>query len=205
MRRIPLLFALAVFGCGTARAAGGPLGIDHEWNLDERGIWSRRTQTTLEIGVLAVEVGGALYLGNDDRLGHALFQSLDASLISGMAAQGLKRVFGRARPEQGNDPDAWFQGSCCLSFPSGEVTLQASFVTPLILEYRHDHPWIWALELLPLYDGVARIKSHAHWQTDVIAGWALGTGIGYWSSKFKTPLTVRVAPHAMTVGFARRF
>lgn len=205
MRMPALVLAITLLGAGTAQAAGGPLGIDHEWRLDEDGIWSRRYQTALEVGVVAVAAGGALYYGNDDRLGHTLFQSFDAELISGVAAQGLKRIFSRARPEQGNDPNAWFQGNCCKSFPSGEVTLQASFVTPLILQYHREHPWVWALELLPLYDGIARMKSQAHWQTDVIAGWALGTGIGYWSSTFKTPLTVQVLPHGMTVGFSRRF
>jgi membrane-associated phospholipid phosphatase len=24
-----------------------------------------------------------------------------------------------------------------------------------------------------------RLKNHAHWQSDVIAGWALGTAVGY--------------------------
>jgi hypothetical protein len=186
-------------------AAGGPLGIDHEWNKDESGIWSRNVQTAAAVGVLLVETGGAFYLGNDNELGHTLFQSLDASFVSGIAAQGLKLLAGRARPSQGGDPDRWRQGSCCKSFPSGEVTLQASFVTPLILHYRSQQPAIWVLEALPLYDSIARLKSQAHWQTDVMAGWALGSGIGYWTSTFKTPITVQVLPHGMTVGFSKEF
>jgi hypothetical protein len=74
------------------------------------------------------------------------------------------------------------------------VTLQASFVTPIIVHYRAEHPWIWALELLPLYDSVARMKSQAHRQSDVLAGWVLGQGIGYWTSTFKTPLVVHLRP-----------
>lgn len=188
-----------------ASGGGGPLGIDHEWALDQSGIWARKYQTGLEFGVVAFELGGALWFGNDNRFGHTLWQSADASALSAVAAQALKYVFSRARPDQGNNPDAWFRGGCCQSFPSGEVTLQAAFVTPLILNYRKQDPWVWTLEALPLYDSVARIKSHAHWQTDVIAGWALGSGIGYWSTTLRIPLIVRVLPGGATVGISTRF
>jgi PAP2 superfamily len=187
------------------RAGSGPLGIDHEWALDESGIWARKYQVGLEFGVIAVEVGGALWLGDEDGLGHTMWQTIDSSLISGLASEMLKRSFSRARPEQGDNPNAWFKGSCCESFPSGEVTLQASFVTPLIVRYARENPWIWGLEALPVYDAIARMKSHAHWQTDVIAGWALGTGVGYWTTTWKTPLMVRILPGGLSVGIYERF
>jgi len=191
---------LAVFACSCARA-----GIDHEVRLDQSGIWARSYQTDLEIGVVAVEVAGALWFGNDEPLGHTFWQTIDASALSGVTALAMKRAFGRARPDQGNDPNRWFKGSCCESFPSGEVTLQASFVTPFIANYAHQHPWIWALEILPIYDAEARLKSHAHWQTDVLAGWALGTGFGYWSSTRAIPLSVQILPRGVSVGFSKRF
>ncbi len=67
--------------------------------------------------------------------------------------------------------------------PSGEVTLQASFVTPFIVNYADRNPWVWALEVLPAYDAAARVKEGAHWQSDVLAGWALGTTVGYFAAK----------------------
>jgi membrane-associated phospholipid phosphatase len=201
LRLCAMLFALAP----CVACAGGPFGIDHEWSLDERGIWARNYQTSLEYGVIAVEISGALWFGNDNELGHTMWQTLDSSIISGLAADVLKRVTGRARPEQGNNPNAWFRGSCCESFPSGEVTLQASFVTPFIVNYARENPWIWGLEVLPVYDAIARLKSQAHWQSDVIAGWALGTGVGYWTSTWKTPLTVRVLPGGLSIGLSKRF
>jgi membrane-associated phospholipid phosphatase len=201
MRRLCcLILCLVAFVNPAAHA-----GIDHEWSLDESGIWARKYQSGLEFGVIAVEAGGALWLGNDDQLGHTLWQTIDSSLITSVATEALKRTFSRARPEQGNNPDKWFQGHCCESFPSGEVALQASFVTPLIVNYRRDSPWIWALEILPLYDALARLKSQAHWQTDVLAGWGLGSAIGYWSAKRQVPISVQVLPRGLSVGFSKSF
>jgi membrane-associated phospholipid phosphatase len=173
--------------------------------LDQSGIWARNYQTGLENGVIAMEVAGSLWFGNDDELGHTFWQTVDASAISGIGAAILKRGFGRARPYQGDNPNLWFKGSCCESFPSGEVTLQASFVTPFIANYARQNPWVWSLEILPLYDAIARLKSQAHWQTDVIAAWALGSGVGYWSTTRATPLSVQISPKGLTVGFSKRF
>jgi hypothetical protein len=205
MSRASGLFAavlLLVTGCAWA---GGPFGIDHELALDQSGIWARKYQTGLEFGVIAVEVTGAAWLGNDDPLGHTFWQTIDATTSAAIAALALKKTVGRARPNQGNDPNRWFRGSCCESFPSGEVTLQASFVTPFMVDYAKDHPWVWALELLPLYDSIARLKSQAHWQSDVIAGWALGTAVGYWSAKRDTPLMIQILPHGVAIGLSKRF
>jgi len=180
-------------------------GFDHELPLDQHGIWGRNYQSGLEYGVIAVEFAGGLWLGKDDEIGHTLWQTIDASAISGVAAAILKRSFGRARPSQGNDPNQWFKGSCCESFPSGEVTLQSSFVAPFIANYGRDYPWIWALEVLPAYDSLARLKSRAHWQSDVLAGWALGSAVGYWSTTRATPLAVQILPGGLTVGYYKRF
>ena len=180
-------------------------GFDHEWSLDENGVWARKYQTALQDGVIALELAGSLWYGNDDELGHTYWQTLDSSVISGVAAQLLKYGFSRARPYQGDNPNAWFKGSGYQSFPSGEVTLQASFVTPFIVNYARQDPWVWALELLPAYDAIARLKSQAHWPTDVIAGWALGTGVGYWSTTRAVPLSVQILPGGLSVGFSKRF
>jgi undecaprenyl-diphosphatase len=186
-------------------STGAYAGFDHELPLDQSGIWARKYQTGLENGVIAVEVAGALWFGDDNKLGHSFWQSIDASTISGIGAVILKRAVGRARPNQGGDPNQWFKGSCCNSFPSGEVTLQASFVTPLIANYARENPWVWALEALPVYDAIARMKSQAHWQSDVIAGWVLGSAVGYWSTTRTTPLTVQILPKGLSVGFYKRF
>lgn len=199
-----LLLLTAVFG-HPAQAGGGPFGIDHELPLDQSGIWARQYQTGLEYGVVALEVAGSLWFGNDTELGHTFWQTIDASVISGAGAAVLKTGFGRPRPYQNNNPNEWFKGKGNMSFPSGEVTLQASFVTPFIANYARENPWIWGLELLPLYDSFARLKSQAHWQSDVIAGWALGSAVGYWSTTRTTPISVQLLPGGLSVGFSRRF
>jgi undecaprenyl-diphosphatase len=194
------LLLLLTLAAGQANA-----GFDHELPLDQNGIWARSYQTGLENGVIALEVAGSLWFGNDNELGHTFWQTIDASTLSAIGAIAMKHAFSRARPEQGNNPNAWFKGSGYQSFPSGEVTLQASFVTPFIANYAREYPWIWTLEALPVYDAFARMKSQAHWQTDVIAGWALGTAVGYWSTTRAVPLSVQLLPGGLSVGFSKRF
>lgn len=204
-RRLLLAIILALPFAASSEAGSGLLGLDHELPLDQNGIWARKDQLDLEYAVLGVEVVGSLWLGNDNNLGHTLWQTVDASAISGIASDLLKYAFSRARPYQGDNPNRWFQGSGYQSFPSGEVTLQASFVTPFIANYAKQDPWIWSLEILPIYDGIARLKSQAHWQSDVIAGWALGTAVGYWSTRRPIPVSVQILPRGLSVGFYKRF
>ena len=53
-----------------------------------------------------------------------------------------------------------------------QTEIQQGHEVELIVNYAKEYPWVWGLEVLPVYDAIARVKSHAHWQTDVIAGWA---------------------------------
>lgn len=189
-----------------AWAGGGVFGIDHRVSQEESGLWSRHNQIFLEYGVIVTELGGALWYGRDSEIGRAFWQSIDASVIAGVGAQGLKYAFGRERPAQTADPNQWFKGRHAGSFPSGEVTLQAAFVTPLISRYHNEQPWIWALEVLPAYDAIARVKSQAHWQSDVLAGWALGSAVGYWTGlRTDSPFSVQILPNAVTVGWRTKF
>jgi len=67
-------------------------------------------------------------------------------------------------------------------------------VTPFVLEYGPSHPAAYALELLPIYDAIARVKSQAHWQTDVLASLAIGPGIGWYAHQRDVPIMVKVLP-----------
>lgn len=201
-----LLAALAwVAVAPPARAAGGPLGIDHRLHYDNSGIWKRSYQKDL-IYVMAAGIGGtALWEGGNTRLGKTSWQAIDSTAMAAVSAQLLKFAFTRARPSQTSDPNQWFQGGSHYSFPSGEVTAVAAMVTPYILEYRHTDPWVYGLEVLPAYDAVARMKVHGHWQTDVLAGFLLGTAMGYVAHSFKEPISLSILPGGFSVGLHERF
>jgi acid phosphatase family membrane protein YuiD len=204
LRRVVRAATLAglLFASCACCAGGGPLGIDHLLPYDDSGIWNRRYQQAVEYGLIVTEVAGALWEGGESRFGRTLWQSIDASVAGGISAQLLKVSFSRVRPIDSNgNPDLWFQGHGNESFPSGEVTLASAVVTPLVLEYGHDRPLVYALELLPLYDAVARMKVQAHWQTDVLAGFALGSAAGWLMHRNPdTPYILRLMPHGIYVG-----
>lgn len=192
-------------GMNMAYAGGGPLGIDHRLNYDNQGIWKRSNQIALEGILVGGEIAGSLWEGSDSRLGRTFWQAMDASVIADSSALAMKYAFGRARPSQTDNPNKWHQGSQYQSFPSGEVTATTAIVTPFVLEYGHDYPAVYALELLPLYDAEARMKVWGHWQTDVLAGYAIGTLAGYYAHSRKMPFTVSVLPRGLTVGWKHKF
>lgn len=125
-------------------------------------------------------------------------------VLGNAAAEVLKHTFRRARPTQGG-PDDWFGPANHHSFPSGEVTHITAVVTPFIAEYGREQPAAWALAALPLYVGVERLKRQAHWQTDVLAGAALGAAIGYYEFTRDSAWTVTALPHGFTVGLRKQF
>lgn len=188
-----------------AWAGSGPLGIDHRWNYDDSGIWNRSIQKDLLGALILGEAGGALWEGGDTRLGKTFWQSIDSSLLAGISSDALKHMFTRARPAQTGDPNQWFQGSGHYSFPSGEVASVTAIVTPFVMEYHDDHPAVYALELLPLYDGLARMKVQGHWATDVLGGFALGTATSFWAHGRDNPFVLNLLPHGFSVGLRQRF
>jgi len=188
----------------TAKA-GGPLGIDHRLTRADTGIWSRNNQLFLEYSSVVVVLGESLWLGSDTRLGKTFWKSTDSMIMNAVGSAATKEVFRRERPSQGNDPNAWFKSSTDRSFPSGEVAHITAIITPFIAEYKNDNPFVWSLAVLPIYDGIARMKSQGHWQTDVLVGAALGAGIGLYNSSRDTPFSVAILPNAITIGFNKRF
>jgi undecaprenyl-diphosphatase len=201
--------ALAHLACLLALAAAPPAGaaadFDHALTPTDAGPWARRYTLGIEYGVVATELGGALWFGAQDAIGRTFWQAVDASVESAAVAQGMKWGFGRERPSQTRDPGDWFRGPRYQSFPSGEVTLQGSFVTPFLLAYGRSQPWIWALEALPAYDAAARVKEGAHWQSDVIAGWALGSGFGWLAARSEQPFFVSLLPRGLQAGLRASF
>jgi undecaprenyl-diphosphatase len=64
---------------------------------------------------------------------------------------------------------------------------------------------VYALALIPVYDGIARMKTWGHWQTDVLAGLALGGTMGWLMHDRETPLVLGVLPQGFSVGFNKRW
>lgn len=190
----------------AVQAGSGLLGLDHYVTKDDSGIWARKNQMLLINTLLVGEAAAAAWEGGDTRFGRTMWKSIDATLVGGVTAEAMKYMFSRSRPNQSSDPNLWFQGSGHESFPSGEVTVVSAIVTPVMLEYGHDHPSVYALELLPVYDAIGRVKVHGHWQSDVIAGLALGTTAGYFMHfRRQTPFVLNLMPHGIYVGLSKRF
>jgi membrane-associated phospholipid phosphatase len=182
-------------------------GIDHELTYDDSGIWNRKYQLALLYGLMGANAVGAVWEGGETRWGRTLWQSIDATVAGGLISTTMKYAFSRVRPiDSNNDPHLWFKGNGNESFPSGEVTVVSAIVTPVMLEYGREHPAVYALELLPIYDGIARMKVQAHWQTDVLAGLAIGTASGWWMHRNpNTPYVLRVMPHGIYIGISKKF
>ena len=56
-----------------------------------------------------------------------------------------------------------------------------------------------------LFRSIARMKVQGHWQTDVLAGFALGTGVGYYAHRRDSPLLLEALPHGFMVGLKQRW
>src|SRR5512133_1923680 len=101
-RRLACCIAVAGACSPVAFAGGGPLGIDHRLPFDESGIWKRSNELAVRSLSAAAVVGGALWEGNDTRLGRTFWKATDAMLLADISAEVGKRVFRRQRPINGN-------------------------------------------------------------------------------------------------------
>jgi undecaprenyl-diphosphatase len=203
--RYSLLVCIALLWSTLAQAAGGPFGIDHRVTYDNDGIIQRDAQLAVEYLSVATVIGGALWYGGEDRLGKTYWKTFDGLALGAIASTAIKEATTRSRPMQSDNPNLWFQGTGHYSFPSGEVTAVTAAVTPFMLEYGQEHPSVYALALLPTYDAIARVKVHGHWQSDVVAGAALGFASGYLAHEQENPFILRALPHGFAIGFGKRF
>ena len=205
-RVFAFILPVAMLAAGSrAFAAGGPLGIDHRLPYDDSGIWGKAHQNQVLGLTLLLTAGGALWEGDQNRFGHTLWQASDAVMLTAAGSLLLKDTFQRTRPEDSSNPNLWFQGFGNTSFPSGHVALSAAAITPVVLEYGRRNPWVYALEAIPLYLAVGRVKTREHWQSDVLAAWALGTGLGWYAHSRKVPLLIEILPHGFAVGLHAQF
>jgi membrane-associated phospholipid phosphatase len=176
--------------------------IDHRVTKDTGGIYSLQDAVPISLGLLAA--GCAFWQGTEDRLGKTCWEAGESGLLTAVAAEGLQFITGRQAPSATSDPNRWFSGGKG-SFPSTHVSVTTAVVTPFIYQYIHDNPWVAALAVLPAYEMVARVKAQQHWQTDVLAGAALGFGIGAYEAHRNNPLVFSLLPDGAYIGFHRSF
>lgn len=209
MRSFSIRVLLIVSGAAASFTGGaqncGWSHIDHEVSYSASGVWNPDVYRNLVGALTIAQVGGAIWEGSEDRIGKTMWQGIDSEIISDVAAQAGKYVFTRARPTSGNNPCLWFQGDHNYSFPSGEAAVAAGLVTPYVLEYGADYPLTYALLLVPLYVGAGRVKNQAHWQTDVIAGWAVGGLSGWYAHSRDVPIMIEILPHGFAIGLRAQF
>jgi undecaprenyl-diphosphatase len=203
--RIALLLAFASAAVPAAAQNCGWSRIDHTVTYDASGVWNPNVYRGLVGALTAAQIGGAVWEGSDTRFGKTMWQGIDSEIIAGVSATAGKYIFTRARPNDGNNPCLWFQGGSNYSFPSGEASVAAALVTPYILEYANDYPAAYALLLLPAYVGAGRIKNQAHWQTDVLAGWAVGALSGWFAHSRDVPIMIQLLPHGFEIGYGKQF
>jgi membrane-associated phospholipid phosphatase len=204
LRTIVVAIAFALSAPAAAQNCGWSR-IDHLVSLDNSGIWNPNVSRGITAALTIAQVGGAIWEGAESRFGRTMWQGIDSELIGAGAAEAGKYIFTRVRPNTEDNPCLWFQGGSNHSFPSGEAAVSAALVTPYVIEYGRDNPAAYLLLLLPLYTGVMRVKNQAHWQTDVLAGWAVGGLSGWYAHSRDVPIFIEILPHGFEVGFKKTF
>jgi membrane-associated phospholipid phosphatase len=180
--------------------------IDRVVSYDDSGVWNADVYRNLYYTLALAGVGGALWEGSESRFGKTLWQGIDAQIAAALASGVAKATFTRVRPiNSGGDSCLWFEGGANYSFPSNEAAMAVALVGPVVSEYASQYPAAYGLLALPLYIGVARIKNQAHWQSDVLAGWAIG-GLSSWlAGSLDTPITIQLLPGGFALGFKTQF
>ena len=177
----------------AALAIGGTMALDEEIrDLFQRNRSESGDDAAETLRPLGHRVGPALLLGGLWAAG-AIWDSptltaigkdgVEASLFSVvLITPALKKLVGRARPDEelGSttfDPFSEFQ-----SFPSGEAT--QAFTIAAVVAAHTENPWVegtaWGLAGLI---GLERLYLDRHWASDVVAGALIGAGVGSWVAK----------------------
>jgi len=97
---------------------------------------------------------------------------VDSAIVEGV----LKGITQRARPLDGIERSEFFDGGS--SFPSGHATQAWAVATVVASEYKHRPAVQIAAYGIASAVSVARFTGHKHYISDVVAGSALGFGIG---------------------------
>lgn len=113
---------------------------------------------------------------NDYRARETGLLSAEALVDSMITEEALKQITQRARPSAGGERSEFFDGG--TSFPSGHSTQAWAVAAVIASEYKHRPAVQIAAYGIASAVSVARFTVHKHYLSDVVAGSALGYGIG---------------------------
>lgn len=148
--------------------------------------WSNVTLVASFAAPAAAFVAGRGGFG--DGLGEEMLLVLEASAVTAALTQGTKHLFKRERPwaHFADPPSGHRLGSAesVLSFASGHASLSFALAvsTGSLASLRGDaaKEWVWASGLtFAAATSYLRVAADRHYLTDVIAGAALGTAVGW--------------------------
>lgn len=128
---------------------------------------------------LGAVAGTFYFLGrknNDARARETGLLSAEALVNSMLVGGALKIITQRARPAGGHERSEFFDGGS--SFPSGHSTQVWAVATVIASEYHDRRSVQIAAFATATAVSVARFAGHKHYLSDVLAGSALGYGIG---------------------------
>jgi hypothetical protein len=158
----------------TDRMTGDEIG-----ESDRQVAWSRHISNAGSIYSVAAVAGSFYLLGRakkNDRARETGLLSAEAIINSIIVEGALKGITQRARPLDGVERSEFFDGGS--SFPSGHSTQAWAVATVIAHEYKDRRAVQIAAYGIASAVSVARFTGHKHYLSDVVAGSALGWGIG---------------------------
>lgn len=158
----------------TDRITGDEIAKAHRQVALSRDISEMGAVYTLAVGA------GTFYLVGRDKNNYRARETgllTGEALIDSLLVEGaLKEISQRARPADGMERSEFFERGS--SFPSGHATQTWAVATVIAHEYK-DHPVVQiAAYTVATAVSVARFTGHKHYLSDVLAGSAVGWGIG---------------------------
>lgn len=171
-------------------AVGGTMALDDEIRAAvQRNRSSAGDDAAEAVRPLANLTGPALLLGGlwlggslggNSTLTAIGRDGVEASLFSVvLITPALKKIVGRARPNEELGSTTYDPFSSYQSFPSGEAT--QAFTIASVVAAHTENPWVegltWGAAGLI---GLERIYLDSHWASDVVAGALIGTAVGSW-------------------------
>jgi membrane-associated phospholipid phosphatase len=180
-----LLFGGCAAAIGvSAITADHDIRIEAQENRNQHGdryaTYANTMGTVWSLGVLAGSAGYG-WIADDAQARHAARDGLEATIIASVLIGPIvKWSVGRQRPDQDTDgADDFHHFSGNSSFPSGHAT-QAFAIATVMARTWSDQWYVAALAYgVAASVGYARINDNQHYLSDVIAGAALGTAVGW--------------------------